>query len=252
MEDATREFLKYTDKYIKEDSKHILKKEHTLRVVDLCEIIAKNLGLSKDDIILSKLCGLLHDIARFEQLKRYNTFIDRLSIDHGDLGVEILCENNFIRKFNKDKNNDSIILNSVKYHNKYEISDKLNNREKLFTNIVRDADKIDILNLVVKDEIKIDIKDSQITDEVYDDILNNKTIDRKKNKTEADRICTWFGFVYDFNFKYSLKILKEKNYINLIIDKYINYTTNKITIQQLENIKTHINKYLNGDDDNVR
>lgn len=248
MKDEIKMFLTYADKYIAEDKKHILKKEHTLRVMDLCERIAINLKLSNSYIKLAKLCGLLHDIARFEQLKRYNTFIDKLSIDHGDLGVEILLQNNFIRKFNNDKSLDSIILNSVKYHNKYKVPDELNEKEKLFINIVRDADKIDILNLIVKDEIQIDISNDEITDEVYKNILNNKTLDRTKNKTEADRMCTWFGFVYDFNFKYSLEILKEKNYINLIIDKYMNKTNNVLTKERLRNIKLHINKYLDGDE----
>lgn len=246
MEDKIQRFNNYVDKYINSNYKkeYVLKKEHTLRVMNLCEEIANYLELSDEDIKLAKLCGLLHDIARFEQFKKYNTFIDRLSIDHGDLGVEILLKNNFIREFNEDEQLDSIILNSVKYHNKYDVSKTLNEREKLFTNIVRDADKIDILNLVVKDEIKLDINDDEISYDVYQEILNNKTIDRSMNKTNADRICTWFGFVYDFNFKYSLNILKEKNYINLIIDKYKNKTNNIKTKEQLENIKIHIDNYL--------
>lgn len=252
MDNAIKEFIDYADKYVKEDKKHILKKEHTLRVMDLCEKIAISLKMDDEDIKIAKLCGLLHDIARFEQLKIYNTFIDRLSIDHGDLGVKILLENDFIRKFNSDEKIDSIILSSVKYHNKYKVPENLTDKEKLFTNIVRDADKIDIFFLIIKEEISVDIKDDIITDEVYNNILNNKLLDRTKNITQADRMCTWFGFVYDFNFEYSLKILKEKNYMNLIIDKYIEKTKNEITKNQLKNIKNHINKYLEGADNNAR
>ena len=46
--------------------------------------------MSKEDIDLAWLTGLLHDIGRFEQVRRYGTFNDAKSIDHGKLGVEIL------------------------------------------------------------------------------------------------------------------------------------------------------------------
>ena len=125
----------------------ILKVNHTMRVMELCGLIAESLKLSKEDIELAKTCGLVHDIARFEQWKRYQTFADIESIDHGDFGVEILKENDFIRKFNKDEKLDNLILKTVKNHNKYKLEENLSEREKLFCNIVRDADKIDILYL---------------------------------------------------------------------------------------------------------
>ena len=49
------------------------------------------------------LIGLLHDIARFEQYTKYKTFRDSISIDHGDLGVEILFEEKEIEKYDLDK-----------------------------------------------------------------------------------------------------------------------------------------------------
>ena len=58
---------------------------------------------------LAELIGLLHDIGRFEQIKRYNTFIDKNSINHGQLGVKILFDDNQIRRFIKDSKYDDII-----------------------------------------------------------------------------------------------------------------------------------------------
>ena len=60
---------------------------------------------------LAAYCGLLHDIGRFEQLKRYNTFVDSKSIDHGLLGYEILKEDNYINKY-IDNKNKNIVLKS--------------------------------------------------------------------------------------------------------------------------------------------
>ena len=56
--------------------------------------IASSIGLNEEKINLAKLIGLLHDIARFEQYTRYQTFRDIESIDHGNLGAEILQQDN--------------------------------------------------------------------------------------------------------------------------------------------------------------
>lgn len=52
--------------------------------------IAKGMKLTQEEIDIATLIGLLHDIARFEQYTKYHTFKDAESIDHGDLGAEIL------------------------------------------------------------------------------------------------------------------------------------------------------------------
>ena len=53
---------------------------HSIRVVKWCYKIKPNK--------LSKLIGLYHDIARFPQYTKYNTYNDLISIDHGNEGAE--------------------------------------------------------------------------------------------------------------------------------------------------------------------
>ena len=86
------EFAAYTDRYDSSDGKIKLKIDHTYRVADICERIAKSLSLSGKDTDLAWLLGMVHDIGRFEQLKRYGTFSDAQSIDHAHFGVELLYE----------------------------------------------------------------------------------------------------------------------------------------------------------------
>ena len=53
----------------------ILKKEHTYRVANLSEKIARSISdiydLSEGDVDLAWIIGMFHDIGRFEQVKRY-------------------------------------------------------------------------------------------------------------------------------------------------------------------------------------
>ena len=87
LDKTKSEFIKYTNNYDAENP-HIFRKiGHSIRVMEISREIAKSLNLTEEQVDLATLIGLLHDIARFEQMKRYGTFKDKLSVDHGDLGV---------------------------------------------------------------------------------------------------------------------------------------------------------------------
>ena len=66
-EKALKIFNTYVSKYNPEDEKIKLKIEHIQRVAKNANDIAENLKLSKEDIDLAWLIGLLHDIGRFEE-----------------------------------------------------------------------------------------------------------------------------------------------------------------------------------------
>lgn len=117
LEKAKQEFLKYTEKFDLEE-KHIKRKQlHSLRVMEISKKIAESLKLTQEEIELATLIGLLHDIARFEQYTKFETFNDLMSIDHADYGVEItvISENvyeqfmqNKIIKREKNKEQDTV------------------------------------------------------------------------------------------------------------------------------------------------
>lgn len=244
MEKAIAEFKTYTNNYLDYGEMITLKIDHTLRVVDLCEKIAKSLNMNEEEIYIAKIIGLLHDIGRFEQWKNYNTFNDIKSIDHADLGVEILKKNDYLRKYIKDNSYDNIILQGVKYHNKYEISKDLTEKEELFAKIIRDADKIDILYIRTSKELKVDVGENAFNDSIYETLINKKSINKKDLKTKTDRLGVSLGFIFDINFKESFKILKEVKYFDKIIDLYKEKTNNEKLKKQLEEIRKVINNYI--------
>ena len=75
-------FAEYTGHYDCSDGKIKLKIDHTYRVAGLCRRIASSLGLNDAEAGLAWVIGMLHDIGRFEQLRKYGTFSDAESIDH--------------------------------------------------------------------------------------------------------------------------------------------------------------------------
>ena len=236
-------FKNYVKKYYQYGEAIKRKEEHSFRVQELSKVIATSLNLNKKDVEVASLCGLLHDIGRFEQWKNYQSFSDLKTIDHGSLGKKILKDNNFINDFTKTNHN--IILKSVKYHNKYKVPNNLSDRNKLFINITRDADKIDILNIFASKILEINYDNNiEINKKVFNLLLNKQLVDRHYIKSKTDNIGEVIGMVFDLKYKKSYQLLKENNYINIIIDDLLKDLTNNKLINQLKEIKVLVNDYI--------
>ncbi|MCR5157068.1 MAG: HD domain-containing protein, partial [Butyrivibrio sp.] len=144
------QFAAYTRNYDPTDPKIALKIAHTYRVADNCEQIARSIGLSDEDVEFAWLSGMLHDIGRFEQVKRYNTFIDSQSVDHAEFGSDLLFgKDNLIINYVDDRSRDKELETVIRQHNKYRVDSAVEGKTLVFCNILRDADKVDILRVNV-------------------------------------------------------------------------------------------------------
>lgn len=93
---------------------------------------------------------MLHDVGRFEQLRRYNTFIDTQSINHAALSASVLFDEGHIRDYIDDAAEDALLRTAVAWHSAFRLPEKLDDRTRMFCQILRDADKIDILRVNVE------------------------------------------------------------------------------------------------------
>lgn len=248
---ALDEFFRYTEQF-KKNLKIDIKRKHSLRVMKNCEKLAIYLGLNNEEIELAKLIGLLHDIGRFEQINKYNTFLDRNSVNHAELGIQILFEDNKIRDFIQTNQYDNLIRTSILNHNYREISNDIrDDKILLYCKIIRDADKIDIFPVVINDGIENavifdidDISKENLTCEIMKDCLNHKSCRKEYMKTNIDCIVVWISYIYNLNFNYSLKIIKDNNYIDKMI-KLVNYKNEK-TNNDMEKIRVSVHDYINS------
>lgn len=249
IQKAKDEFLNYTSKYDSTNRHIALKIAHTSRVMEWSRKIAESLNLSREDIDLATLIGLLHDLARFEQRRIYNTFSDCKSVDHGNLAVTILEENEYIRKYIEDNQYDDIIKLAIKNHNKFKIQDGLDERTLLHSKIVRDADKLDIMYEGVHmfyntpEEIE-QIENLPIAEEYYNQFIQRKQILRKNEPTVLDGMICLISFIFDYNFDFSKKITLKQNYINDILNRF-NFKNEKTKLQ-IQEIRSIANEFLNN------
>lgn len=242
IENAKKEFDKYVSNFNPSDKKIKLKIDHIKRVAELSKKIAVNLELNEEQIRLAEVIGFFHDIGRFKQIELYHTFKDKDSVNHAELGIKILYEDNLIKRFNIDSKYDNIIKLAVLNHNKNEIQEGLTDEEMLFAKIIRDADKLDIFYIICDEEYEMEdifwsnnFKCKKISDDVMKQFLNSKPIDYDKVRSNADQIVTFYAYVYNLYFDFSIKYLKENRYLNRFADR-VNKTFKSDEIQRQVNI----------------
>ena len=146
-------FQNYAAQYDRSDPKIALKIAHTYRVAELADSIARSFSLTREEIDFAWLLGLLHDIGRFEQVRRYGTFVDRYSIDHAELGADILFNERLIERFPVEGLSDQrirIAETAIRMHNKLKLSEDLDQETAFYCNLLRDADKVDIFRVVAE------------------------------------------------------------------------------------------------------
>lgn len=245
---AKKVFEDYVKNYNSNDEKIKLKIEHTFRVSELCEKIAKSIEMNDNDINIAWLTGLLHDIGRFEQVRRFGTFNDSKSIDHAKLGASILFDEGKIREFITDNKEDELIRKVIENHNEYRLPENISEREVLFSNILRDADKVDIFKvnaLISAEEIynvtEEELYNSEITEEVLENFKRKDTILRTLKKTAVDNVVGHISLIFGLVYDESIKIVKEQNYLNKILSFK---SKNNVTNKQLDEIRSIVKQYM--------
>ena len=170
----------YTERFDTADINIKLKIDHTYRVAGIAERIARSLELDELGVDFCWLLGLLHDIGRFEQLTRYGTFKDAESVDHAELGADILFSasagangtagaigtvgepliNTFIDPsdwldpeipdFGGWDEMAGMCETAIRFHNKLALPDDLDSATLMYSNVLRDADKADIFRVLTE------------------------------------------------------------------------------------------------------
>ncbi len=221
----------YIKNYDMTDQDIKYKYNHSYRVMKNSEYLSNKLNLSKTDKELAKIIGLYHDIGRFEQDKRYDSFNDKKTFDHGDYGVEILFKQNLIKQIPIKEKYYHIIEKSIINHNKYKVEDNLSQEELMHAKLIRDADKIDILyaasqKLLTTKALDLTKDQTTIRNEIKQEFYNNKQIKTSAllgKKTESEKIISYLALIFDLNYNESIKYILD----NKIIDNFYNNLKDK-------------------------
>lgn len=236
-------FQQYTAAYNPSDPKIRLKIDHTYRVAGLCSRIG---GEAEADPELSWLCGMLHDIGRFEQVKRYNTFVDADSVDHATLSCELLFDEGLIEFFAPDLDSASLhyLETAIKNHSLYRLPQGLTEADIMYCNVLRDADKIDIFRVncdtppeQIYNVTSENLRRASVTPEVKECFLNHTAVRRDLRKTSIDYLAGHICLVFELVYPVSRKIAREQGYVEQMLSFQ---SENAETMAWFEYMREHV------------
>ena len=226
---ARRSFDEYVAAYDPANPRIALKVDHTLRVAELCDRIATAEGLSGD---VAWLCGLLHDVGRFEQVRRFDTFNDAASLPHAALGSDVLFgdadpRGPQIRAYiDEECDLDGLLRVAVATHSAYRLPDGLDEMTRAYCHVLRDADKIDILKVncicPIEDIYGVSeasMRASRLSPEVVDVFYQHRTIPRGIRRFPADVLVGHICFAWELVYPTSHAILIEQGYLDRMLSR---------------------------------
>lgn len=242
------------------------KYRHSLQVLGAGNFIIRHepwfADKKKDFIELAKTAVLLHDIARFDEIRqRFLGVQDKL--DHSIMGWEMLRTMpayDDVRITLPIKHHGHLIGDFYADEDVGAVGDPVLKKqvEKILF-LIRDADKIANFNLMMYDETMLmplfvsfidQVKDQrqQISDGVLEDFWQHQPIDRRKIRTQADEMLGYIGWIFDLNYYSSVVFCKRLKLVDMMFDTLMRFHTDKALNEKMRGeISAFIQKRFGAD-----
>ncbi|MCH8219528.1 MAG: HD domain-containing protein [Planctomycetes bacterium] len=202
--------------------------EHIMRTREEMALLCEKLQLNAQRRLICDAIALLHDVGRFEQFVQYRTFNDHVSVNHGALGISILRREAILASFPAQE--QYAIETAIAGHNLKQMPKDLSGDALLFTRLIRDADKIDILYCSVQyfqqyrqDPLSVDLElefsdAPSCTPEVVAALLAGQQVPYERLETLHDLQLLQLGWVYDVNFEATFERLQQRGLLDQLLD----------------------------------
>ena len=240
-------FLRYVGDYDPDNPRIRLKIDHTLRVAPLCERIATSLGLPAPEVDLAWLAGLLHDIGRFEQVRRYDTFNDAASLPHAALSASVLFDDPgpdgrpLIRSFVEDDTDDGPLRIAIASHSDLRLPVDLDPRTRRLCELLRDADKIDILKVncvcPIEDIYAVsegDMRASRVSPACVELFYQHTCLPRGVRRHPADIMLGHICFAWEIVHGESLAIMREQGHLGQMLSRHWDLPETEAAFREME------------------
>jgi len=213
------------DRYVNANLK--LKQDHTRRTCDETLWLATQLGFNPLQKRIAEIIAIFHDIGRFQQFVHYRTYNDTRSVNHCQLGLQIIHKTGLLEPLEQEER--QIIEAAIEHHGALELPDNLDGQTLLFAKLIRDADKIDVLYVITdyyekytenpQDfQLELEFPDTdEYSPEVLNDVLKGRRTDYSKLHTLNDMKLLLLGWVYDVNFTATLRRIKQRGLLEKLV-----------------------------------
>jgi hypothetical protein len=220
-------FDSYVEPYLDTDEEGAenirLKIDHTRKVRAAMVLLCVGESLSTEDSLTASAVALLHDVGRFPQYRRWRTFRDSDSDNHARLAIDVIREEKLLSGLGPQE--QLMIEEAVRFHNLLKVPKQIQSPTRLFINLIRDADKIDIWRvfdelLALPQEERAsaatlgfaDIPD-EVSVECIKRVAGGSVVQLDSVRTLNDFKLLLISWVYDLNFGSSRRLLLERGHI---------------------------------------
>ncbi len=202
-----------------------LKREHSLFVLENATAILQGLRAEGDIRDLTLLAALFHDVGRFPQYERFQTFKDSQSINHGLLGSRVLGNSGLLEGAGAQARR--LIRGAVCLHNRMFLPKRIDAPLRFMARVLRDADKIDIIRVMLEHfglpegnpvvVLHVRPHPTAYTTAVYDKVWQAARGDYRELRWVNDFKLMLCGWVHDLNFAPSRRLLVERGLFDRLL-----------------------------------
>jgi hypothetical protein len=225
-----RLFEGYVDRYrapTPDEQENIeLKREHSLKVLEEASIIVEQSGLSHADRRLALLGALFHDAGRFPQYLTYGTFRDDASENHALLGLRTLRAMEVFSSLDPDERNT--VHQAILLHNRRALPGMVRGRSRAICQVVRDADKLDILRVLLSHLEPNGRRNSVVTlglardpqaytPSLIESIRLGRMARYEDMVWENDFVILLLSWIYDLNFHATRRMFTARGYLERLM-----------------------------------
>ena len=199
-----------------------LKLEHSLRVAEDMRGMARDSGWREADENTAEAIGILHDIGRFSQYVEFKTLSDRHSINHAERSWAVVDEEVVLSGVSTT--DCQRIQDAILNHNRIEIPVDVSKDSLPFVQLIRDADKLDILmifyELASTDRLKEHPEllfgvptEGPANPELIDRIHARRNVPYSMIQSLTDFKLIQMAWMYDIHFPTAFERIEQRNII---------------------------------------
>lgn len=223
-----KQFYAYTRPFIdraEDPYPFVLKQAHTTRVCRAMEMLCASLDLDGPETARACAAAMVHDMGRFPQFAVFHTYADARSKNHAALGCREIVRSNILSHL--PVTDRQLILRAVALHNRPRLLGKLGCNLRLLARLLRDADKIDIFNVMKDYYLNPNSSHGFITYNLHDDgkipetavrvLLETRQNDSSYVNTLNNMKVFQAGMVYDLNFSAAAAAILDLEVIPVLL-----------------------------------
>ena len=226
-----------------------IKEKHTRRVCLHALALTRSLGSSRREREEAFLAALFHDTGRFPQIRRYATFNDQASENHAILGVREIKSRHLLRDLPEPMRRR--VLTAVMAHNRLELPPGLDGAQLRLVRILRDADKMDILDVLIQyygsrengDNSALDLdlpRGEALSEAALADIEASRCVAMRNVESIQDFRLLQISWVFDINSAWAMERLRRLGRIDWLLHHLPPGTRSSRAIRS---IKSHMDAF---------